>query len=338
MTGRGGAASPYRVPAPAREALIRWPATFGRRFVVFVDVEEEFDWSAPLDPGHRAVTAMRALPEAHARFAERGIGPAYMVDHPVASDAAAVEILRGVLADGRASLGAQLHAWVTPPYAAPVAGDSYAGNLPPALEAGKLDSLTGLLTEAFGRPPLAYRAGRYGIGPATAGLLADRGYRVESSMRARYDYRGDLGPDFTAVGNDAFRIGSLVEVPLTTVFTGRLRRQGAAIYPALARVPRGRGAMARTGLLQRVALTPEDMPIADALAAVRVAVEEEGQRLISFSFHSPSLVPGHTPYVRSRDDLARFWTWWARMFDLLDALGVRPAGIDDIVAAADAAT
>jgi hypothetical protein len=78
------------------------------------------------------------------------------------------------------------------------------------------------------------------------------------------------------------------------------------------------------------------MPIADALAAVRVAVEEEGQRLISLSFHSPSLVPGHTPYVRSRDDLARFWTWWARMFDLLDALGVRPAGIDDIVAAADA--
>lgn len=335
MIGRGGAVSPYRVPAPTDDALIRWPASFGRRFIVFVDVEEEFDWSAPLDPGHRAVTAMRALPEAHARFAERGIGPAYMVDHPVASEAAAADILREILADGRASLGAQLHAWVTPPYAAPAAGDSYAGNLPPALEAGKLDSLTGLLTEAFGRPPLAYRAGRYGIGPATAGLLASRGYRVESSMRARYDYRGDLGPDFTAVGSEAFRIGSLVELPLTTVFTGRLRHYGAMLYPALARVPRGRGAAARAGLLQRVALTPEDMPIADALAAVRVAVEEEGQRLISFSFHSPSLVPGHTPYVRSRDDLARFWTWWAQMFDLLDALGVRPAGVDDILAAAD---
>jgi hypothetical protein len=98
---------------------------------------------------------------------------------------------------------------------------------------------------------------------------------------------------------------------------------------------RARGAFARAGLLQRVALTPEDMPIGDALAAVRVAIEEEGQRLISFSFHSPSLVPGHTPYVRSRDDLARFWDWWRAMFGLLGTLGVQPVGLDEILLAAE---
>jgi len=338
LSVRRGDPAPFRVPAPADAAMVRWPEAFGRRFVVFVDVEEEFDWSAPLDPHQRAVTAMRALPAAHARFAERGVAPAYMVDHPAASDPAAVDILRAILADGRAALGAQLHAWVTPPYAAAAAGDSYAGNLAPLLEAAKLDTLTGLLTEAFGRPPLAYRAGRYGIGPATADLLARRGYRIESSMRARYDYSADLGPDFTRIGNAAFRTGGLLELPLTSVFTGRLRRQGATLYPALGRVPRARGVFARTGLLQRVALTPEDMPIADALAAVRIAVEEEGQRLLSFSFHSPSLVPGHTPYVRDAGDLARFWAWWTEMFALLERLGVLPATIDDILMAADGAS
>ena len=334
MSARDGAVSPYRVPAPPREAVIDWPASFGRRFVVFVDVEEEFDWSAPLDRGNRAVTAIAALPEAHARFAARNVAPVYMVDHPVASDAAAAEVVRSVLADGRSGLGAQLHAWVTPPYGPAVPGGSYAGNLPPALEAAKLDTLTGLLAAAFGRRPLAYRAGRYGIGPATAGLLASRGYRIEASMRARYDYSADLGPDFSRIGSDAFRIGRLIELPLTTVFTGRLRRAGAALYPALGGM-RARGAFARAGLLQRVALTPEDMPIGDALAAVRVAIEEEGQRLISFSFHSPSLVPGHTPYVRSRDDLARFWDWWRAMFGLLETLGVQPVGLDEILLAAE---
>lgn len=333
---RGGTGSPYRVPAPAPGDLIRWPAAFGTRFLVFVDVEEEFDWSAPLDRANRSVTAMRAMPAAHARFADRGIGLACMVDHPVASDPAAVDILRAIAADGRSTIGAQLHAWVTPPYAAPAPGDSYAGNLPPALEAAKLDTLTDLLTRSFGRAPIAYRAGRYGIGPATAALLAARGYRIDTSVRARYDYRADGGPDFAAIGNAAYRLGSLVELPFTSVLTGALRGAGPRLYPALARVPHARGAFARSRLLQRIALTPEDMPIADALEAVRIAVGE-GERLLSFAFHSPSLEPGHTPYVRDAADLAAFWRWWDRMFALLDRLDVQPATLDAVLAAADAA-
>ncbi len=331
-----GAVPPYRAPRPASGDLIRWPATFGNRFIVFVDVEEEFDWSAPPDPRNRSVSAMHALPAAHARFAERGIGLMCMVDHPVASDPAAVDILKAITADGRSSIGAQLHPWVTPPYAAPQPGDSYAGNLPPALEAAKLDALTDLLRDTFGTPPLAYRAGRYGIGPATAAMLAARGYRVDASVRARYDYSADGGPDFTAIGSVAYRMGSLIEVPLTTIFTGRLRRAGPMFHPLLGRVSHARGLFARSGLLQRIALTPEDMPIDDALEAVRIAIGEGEQQLLSFSFHSPSLEPGHTPYVRRASDLAEFWAWWERMFTCLDRLKVAPVGIDALLAAADA--
>jgi hypothetical protein len=322
------------MPRPAPGDLVRWPAAFGTRFIVFVDVEEEFDWAAPLDRRNRAVTAMRAMPAAHARFAERGIGLACMVDHPVASDPAAVDILKTVIADGRSSIGAQLHSWVTPPYAPARPGDSYAGNLPPALEAAKLDVLTDLLRDTFGTSPRAYRAGRYGIGPATAALLATRGYRIDSSVRARYDYSADRGPDFTAIDNAAYRLGDVIEVPLTTVFTGRVRRAGATLYPLLGRLPRGRGLFARTGLLQRIALTPEDMPIDAALEAVRIAVGEGGQQLLSLSFHSPSLEPGHTPYVRDQADLTRFWTWWQRMLNDLDRLGVTPVGVEELIAGA----
>ncbi len=326
-----GAVTPYRVPAPARGDHVVWPAAFGKRFVVFVDVEEEFDWFAPLDPRNRSVLAMRALPAAHGRFAEHGVGLACMVDHPVASDPVAVDILRAIVADGRSSIGAQLHPWVTPPLVPDSQGGSYAGNLPREVEAAKLDTLTDLLTTVFGTAPLAYRAGRYGIGTATADLLAERGYRIETSMRARYDYRQDGGPDFAAIGNEAFRLGSLLELPLTTVFTGILRSQAPKLYSMLARIPHARGIVARTGLIQRVALTPEDMPIEAAMEAVRIAVEEQEQRLLTFSFHSPSLEPGHTPYVRTSADLANFWRWWDRMFGLLDQLGVRPIAMTELL-------
>lgn len=327
--------TPYRVPAPERKDLIRWPATLGRRYVVFVDVEEEFDWTAPLGRDNRAVSAIRALPDAHARFADRGIGLVCLIDHPVATDPASIAILQAIAADGRSTIGAQLHGWVTPPYHGSAWDERYTGSLPIDREAAKLDALTDALRAAFGSSPRVYRAGRYGIGLHTAALLTARGYRVDTSMRARYDYSADGGPDFRLIGNSAFRMGSLIEMPLTTVFTGTLRRQGRRLYPALGRLPHGRGVAARSGLLQRVALTPEDMPFAAALAAVRIAVEEEAQPLITFSFHSPSLQPGHTPYVRTAEDLTRFWDWWARMFDLLDALGVRPASIDDLIVAAD---
>ncbi len=323
----------YRPPRPTDAQRVVWPEEFGTRFTVFADVEEEFDWNAPLDRRNRATTAMGAFPEAHRRFAERGVALACMVDYPVATDPAAVAILSRVVEDGRSEIGTQLHAWVNPPFpdSAPP-GSSYAGNLPPASEAAKLETLTRAITTAFGKAPRAYRAGRYGIGPNSFALLAGLGYRIDSSVRPGYDYSADGGPDFSVADAGAYRAEGIVELPLTTVFTGGVRRGGAQLYQALGRIPKGRGLFARAHLLSRIALTPEDMPIADALEAVAVAVGE-GLRLLNLSFHSPSLVPGHTPYVRDAADLKRFHAWWTAMLDEFDRRGIRNASLEEIIAA-----
>ena len=204
--------------------------------------------------------------------------------------------------------------------------------MPAALEAAKLATLTTAITAAFGSAPRAYRAGRYGIGPRSFDLLARLGYRIDSSVRPGYDYSADSGPDFATADAQAYRVGDVVELPLTTVFTGRARRGGALLYRALSYVPKGRGAFARAGLLSRIALTPEDMPIEAALEAVAVAAGE-GLRLLNLSFHSPSLVPGHTPYVRDAADLKRFHTWWTTILDEFDRRGIRNASLNEIIAA-----
>lgn len=329
----------YLVPAPVREAAVAWPDDFGMRFTVFVDTEEEFDWSQPLRRENRATEAMCALPEMHALFAAHGVPATYMVDHPIATCPMSINILREMLSDGRSAIGTQLHPWVNPPFEEMVVPrNSFVGNLPRELEAAKLAVLTGEIASAFGRRPTMFRAGRYGIGPNSLSLLAAEGYRVDTSMRSGYDYGAEGGPDFSAIGNHAFWTGEneLAELPLTTIYTGAARQGGAGLYGALGRVPRGRGLAARLRLLTRVALTPEEMPIELALEAIRIAAGE-GVRTLLFSYHSPSAAPGYTPYVRDAADLRSFHEWWEAAFGLLAKLGIAPASHDDILAALDRA-
>lgn len=319
--------------------MIDWPGEFGTRFTVFVDTEEEFDWAKPLARENRATQAMRALPEMHRLFVDHGVPASYMVDHPIVTCPMSVEILNTVLEDGRSAIGAQLHPWVNPPFDEEVTPiNSFVGNLPRELEAAKLAILTDAIALAFGKRPVMMRTGRYGIGPNSLELLAAAGYRVDTSMRSGYFYGDQGGPDFRAIGNHAFRTGAgdLVELPLTNVYTGALRGGGLRLYEVLAHIPMARGATARLGLMNRVALTPEDMPLAQALEAVRVAAGE-GVRLLMLTYHSPSAAPGYTPYVRDAAELRAFRLWWERIFSLLAKLGVAPASHDDILRALDRA-
>lgn len=326
----------YRVPPPAAEKMIRWPDDFGTRFTLFVDTEEEFDWFKPIDRAARGTSHMRQLPAAHAYFADHGVPICYLVDHPIATCAQSVGILQELLDDKVSSIGTQLHPWVNPPFDETVSRyNSFVGNLPLALQEQKLAALTASIRAAFGASPIAYRAGRYGIGPDTLQLLARHGYRVDTSMRASYSYADQGGPDFSDISNHAFRAGDVIELPLTTVFRGWGRAGGVRLHQALATVPTAQSVASRIGMLSRVSLTPEGMPVEEAKEAVRVAVGE-GLRLLNFSFHSPSIEPGHTPYVRDLAGLRSFYCWWDAIFSLLDQLGVRPIALPAIVSAADA--
>lgn len=327
-----------RIDRPAPEIdRARFPATLGRRFLVFVDTEEEFDWSAPRRRDATSTAAIAALPEAHRRLMGFGIRPTYLVDYPVASSPDAVDRLRPLLDAGECAIGAQLHPWVNPPFDEPLTvANSFVGNLPEEQERAKLEALTSCIATAFGRRPQVYRAGRYGIGPNSARLLEEAGYRLDVSVRSLFDYSEEGGPDFSRRNGVASWVGParlLLELPLTTVFTGYARRVGGPLYAAAGRVARLRGLLARAGALERIALTPEGTPLPDALRAIRTLLDDDG-RLISISFHSPSVQPGHTPYVRDAEDLRRFYAWWDGVLDLLARESVRPIGSDELIAAA----
>jgi hypothetical protein len=325
--------------APGSEDMIVLDPLFGTRFMLFVDTEEEFDWDAPFDRNACAVTAMAGMAQGQAYFAVAGVKPIYVTDYPVLNSDAATAMMGQWIADGSADIGAHLHPWVNPPHVEEVsAANSYVGFLPETVERAKLEALCQRIACRFGERPLAYRAGRYGIGPNSARLLEEAGFRLDSSVRSRFDYSRQHGPDFHGLPLQPYWAGpgrSLVELPLSTAFVGLLRRGGERLYRATQAVGPLAGALSRTRMLSRVPLTPEGISISDALAAIDALIEE-GARVLNFSFHSPTLEPGHTPYVRDAADLAAFYRWWDAILAHLDKRGVRPATLTDLLAAVPA--
>jgi hypothetical protein len=312
---------------PRDGAYIKLPDSFGRRFSLFVDTEEDFDWSLPFTRTEHSTRSASAMDVFQRRMTAAGVKPVYLVDYAIASDPVAVALLRGFHEAGTGTIGAHLHPWITPPHDEVLSGpNSFAGNLPPDLEKAKLELLTARIEDSFGARPTVFRAGRYGVGARTAQTLVELGYTIDTSIRARFDYSAQKGPDFTRFRPLPYRLmqGALLEIPLTALFLGPIR--------ASARVQRQ---LSRIGLARRVALTPEGTSLADARRAIDVLLDQD-HRLFSLSFHSPSLAPGNTPFVRTPDDLAAFYQWWEGILDHFAKRGVRPASIEEIAEAARA--
>jgi hypothetical protein len=234
-----------------------------------------------------------------------------VVDYPVAVSPESIEILGGFAAAGRCSIGAHLHPWVTPPYDGPVDNwHSFPGNLPAPLERSKLSALTDAIEAGFGRRPIIYKAGRYGIGSATAAILDDLGYRIDCSVVPFTDFSASAGPDFSGFADQPFMAtDQLMEVPLSVGFAGVLAGRGGTVFRWL-QTPLGKclrlpGIAQRTGFLERLRLTPEGHSLQDLIRQTRAGIAA-GKRLFMLTYHSSSLLPGGAPYVRTEADRAAF--------------------------------
>lgn len=321
---------------PLAQDMITLDPAFGTRFMLFVDTEEEFDWDAPFSRAGHGVTALAGMARGQAYFAAAGVKPIYVTDYPVIDDDAAAAMMAQWASDGAADIGAHLHPWVNPPHVEAVnAANSYVGFLPEAVERAKLEALCVRIEQRFGRRPIAYRAGRYGVGPNSAHLLEEAGFRLDSSVRSRFDYSHQHGPDFHGLPQLPYWAGpsrSLIELPLSTAFAGLLRGGGERLYRAAQAMGPLAGALSRARMLSRIPLTPEGVPLHEAIAAIDALIEE-GVPVLNFSFHSPTLEPGHTPYVRNEGDRTAFYVWWDGVLAHLARRGVAAATLDQFIAA-----
>jgi hypothetical protein len=303
------------------------------RLIVIIDTEEAFDWSRPFSREGTSVSHLGSIRRIQDIFDQYGITPVYVVDYPVATKSGGLKPLRKIHESHRCIIGAHVHPWVTPPFDEPVnRRNSFMMNLTPELQSAKLEILTRSIKENLGTRPTIFKAGRYGIGAGTAALLENQGYEIDVSVCPHMDYSWEGGPDFTSDLPYPYWFGKssrLLELPLTVGFEGRLRKWGARLYPSLSAPMLKKmhfpGIMARLGLLNRVSLSPEGNSISEQIELFH-ALYRDGLRVFSFTFHSPSVEPGNTPYVRSQAELSQFLSRFHTFFDFfLRQVGGKPS-------------
>lgn len=305
---------------------ITLPADTPPQLIVVIDTEEEFDWSADPDPAKTGVQAMSHIDRVQSIFNEYGIRPCYVIDYPVASQAAGTSLLKQYHDAGQCEIGAHLHPWVNPPVLEEVTvSNMYPGNLPRELEQAKLLHLRNTITDVFGRAPTVYKAGRYGFGANTERILSELGFEIDISVCPPVDYRQDGGPDYRRYNAEPFWFGSpsKLEIPITGGFVGWAKSAAVPLFDLATRMKplKAPGILSRLSALDRLMLSPEGFTSQEHIKLTR-SLYKQGLRTFTWSFHSPSVAPGNTAYVQDEAGLDLFLDSFRRFFDFFfDELG-----------------
>lgn len=288
-------------------------ALSGPVLCVVIDTEEEFDWNAPFARDNASVAALDWLGEGHRLFRRYGLQPAYLMDYPVATAPRARDIFGPWLAADECLVGTQLHPWVNPPFEEVVCPyHSFPCNLPPELERRKLEVLTAAVAEALGVHPVIYKAGRYGLDIRREDMLADLGYLIDTSVVPNRSFAGNGGgPDFFGYPEQPFWSSAerrVLYLPVSQSLVGPLRSaaqgsRGRVVFGPALRALHVPGILARARLLERIMLTPEGTSLAE-MCRLADAQRRAGAKVFMLSLHSPSLMPGGTPYAASAAEVA----------------------------------
>jgi hypothetical protein len=303
------------------------------RFVITIDTEED-DWG----DYHRAtygVENIARIPSLQRVFSDRGVRPTYLVSYAVATDPRAIELLAGYKAQGLCEIGTHPHPWNTPPLEEERnVRNSFISNLPAELQYRKLKTLHDAISMNFGTPT-SFRSGRWGFNEDVARNLIRLGYQIDSSLSPLSDWTEGGGPDYRRQSLDPFiyrleaappgQAGSLLEVPPTIDFVQSWRTLAGGAYWRMIRSPMGAkiaAGLGRIGVLNHVCLSPETHSSSQMISLVS-ALLERGTRVFNMFFHSPSVLPGCSPFVRTEADALAFVDRVERVLAVAQSAGMQ---------------
>ncbi|MBN2160682.1 MAG: polysaccharide deacetylase family protein [Spirochaetes bacterium] len=255
--------------------------------------------------------------------------PTYLINYPVATDKKSVEILRAINKGGGCEIGAHCHPWNTPPLEEEqTPRNSFMHNLPPDLIRKKMDTLQAAIQKNFGIQPACFRAGRWGFNQNVAAVLRAMNYRVDSSMTPFCEWDDyDGGPIFGLRHNEMFYLNEndypgftnkkkmetrpndgdlLLEVPPTIGFLQPYFAVASTMRNIFKRkifAPfRVLGILEKLRFMNYRWLSPENSFVEDMIKLSRIILGRGG-RFLNMFFHSTSLIPGKSPFIRSERDV-----------------------------------
>jgi hypothetical protein len=307
-------------------------------FTVTIDTEED-NWGELEGPF--AVRNIDRIPRLQDLFSRFDVRPTYLISYPVATSPTGVNLLGRYHEQRACEIGTHPHPWNTPPLEERrTQANTFICNLPAPLQFEKIKTLTETIAANFGVRPTSYRSGRWGFSDDVAKNLITLGYAVDTSVFPEFDWGPD-GPDYRGWTNEPYvyrtdlGLGAsrtLLEVPASVGFLQGSSMLSRSAFHGFRRLPFGPKVLAglgRMGVLNYVCLSPE---INDAPQMIRLATRfvERGAPVINMFFHSPSLLEGRTPFVRTAADLDAFIARIESFLTFARSSGLRPVTMSEL--------
>lgn len=312
-------------------------------FLVTIDTEED-QWSDYSTAG-QTLENIKAIPRLQTLFEKYNTRPTYLISRPVAQDPYAVEILGDIEKEGKAEIGAHCHPWNTPPFTETINPyNSMLCNLPSSLQYEKLLSLTCAIQNNFKIQPVSFRSGRWGYNSSVADSLARLGYLVDSSLTPFMDWSAYNGPDLSDSPLCPFffnppRImtsvsdGSVFEIPVSIGFSRTNFKMSHNVFAFFEKTRLTKkyfiGSLVRLGILKKIWLSPEISTSKEMTLLISI-LKRKGAKHLNLMFHSNSLKPGNTPFVKNSDDINRFFMRLEKVLHYIDSLGCQPVTLSEL--------
>jgi len=290
----------------------------GRLVVVSIDTEVDKgpDWkiSNPV----RFTGSSDAITEVLLPLCERyGVKPTFLLSSEVIEHEPSARTFRTI--GGFAELGTHLHAEFVEPQRTLFPGNMAGADTnaiqmlcPPEVEQQKLQTITQMFRDTFGRAPTAFRSGRYAMSSRTLEFLAGLGYRVDSSVTPGIRWSYEEAPvDFSRWSAMPRRMttssGPIVELPITIHPRSRLAPRVGALPHRLRRLVER--ALLGWGSFQW--LRPSWSSGAELVQLAKLSQDP----ILVMTFHNIELVPGASPYAKSRAGVDRIVSAMDEFFD-----------------------
>lgn len=262
-------------------------------------------------------------------FARHGAKPTYLLSPEILRDERSVEAFRAI--EASCELGTHLHGEYAEPGAfEPDVTREFQRDYAPEVERQKLTFLTDAFIRAFGWQPRSFRAGRFGIGPASIAILESLGYTVESSVTPLMDWTGSGAPGlaFTSAPTQPYhpdredpgRPGpaEILEVPVT------IKRRAWNALPFVGRRIEPRWLRPTRGTAEALVRVAED-EIADARRAA------PGRPVIlNAMFHNVEVIPGASPYAADEDGAKAILERLAALLAFAERESIAVVGLSDV--------
>ena len=255
--------------------------------------------------------------------------PTYLISPEVLRDSQSVDILEGL--EGEAELGTHLHVEFAEPGAfVPDVTSAFQCHCNRETEQQKLRYLTDIFHNAFRRPPRSFRAGRFGIGPHSLGLLQELGYTVDSSVTPHMDWTRAGAPEasFLHASTQPYRPnlhrpelaapqdGALLEVPVT------IRPGAFSGMPFIGCWAGARWLRPTRGNVDRlISLAREEVT---ATASLGLPI------VLNCMFHNVEVVARASPYAQSEAEASGILERLGGLLAWADNEGIGSLGLSDV--------